>query len=152
MTANKTKSSKKPSKKHGDYIVEKQVGHLLRRAHQRHCSIFAETTDNVLTPVQFAALAMIQQCESVSQNHLGRLVSMDPATIQGVVGRLSERGFIVSTDDPDDRRRHLWALTPSGKRLLNKLVPVAKSITQATLAPLSQREQATFLRLLDKLS
>lgn len=145
-----------PRKKPPHYVVEKQVGHLLRRAHQRHCGLFAETMgtkmDKALTPVQFAALSMIQQCESVSQNHLGRLIAMDPATIQGVVGRLSERGLIVSTNDPEDRRRHLWCLTPNGKRLLKKLVPVASAISDATLAPLNEREQITFLRLIEKLS
>lgn len=145
-----------PRKKSLDYIVEKQVGHLLRRAHQRHCGIFAETMgkkmDKALTPVQFAALSMIQQCESVSQNHLGRLIAMDPATIQGVVGRLSERELIVSTNDPEDRRRHLWCLTSNGKRLLKKLIPVASTISDATLAPLSERERLSFLRLLEKLS
>ena len=152
MASEKTTPRKKPP----GYIVEKQVGHLLRRAHQRHCGIFAETIgrkmDKALTPVQFAALSMIQQCESVSQNHLCRLIAMDPATIQGVVGRLSERGLILSTSDPEDRRRHLWCLTPSGKSLLKKLIPVASNISAATLAPLSERERLSFLRLLEKLS
>lgn len=102
--------------------------------------------------MQFAALAMIQQCGHVSQNQLGRLVAMDPATIQGVVGRLAERDLIASTNDPDDRRRHLWRLTPAGKRLLASLIPIAAEITEDTLAPLTTKERASFLRLLKKLA
>lgn len=134
------------------YAMEEQVGHLLRRAHQRHCSIFAESIAVKLTPMQFAALAMIQQCDSVSQNQLGRLVAMDPATVQGVVGRLSERGLIASKNDPDDRRRHLWRLTSTGKRLLKNIIPVATQITEDTLAPLTAKERTSFLRLLAKLA
>ena len=134
------------------YAVEEQVGHLLRRAHQRHCAIFADRIGKALTPVQFAALSMIAQRENVSQNHLGRLIAMDPATIQGVVGRLAERNLIKSKADPDDRRRQLWDLTAKGTKLLAELVPVAESISAATLAPLSARERQSFLKLLAKLS
>lgn len=134
-----------------DYVLERQVGHLLRRAHQRHCGIFAETIDVQLTPMQFATLAMIGELGSVSQNHLGRLVAMDPATTQGVVRRMAERKLIVSGRDPSDRRHHVWRLTAAGKRLLVRLVPTAQAISSDTLAPLAANEQATFLRLLAKL-
>ena len=133
------------------YLVEEQVGHLLRRAHQRHCGLFADAVAAQLTPMQFAALAMIQQCGKVSQNQLGRLVAMDPATIQGVVGRLAERELITAKNDPNDRRRHLWRLTARGKRLLASLIPTATEISEETLAPLTAKERASFLRLLKKL-
>ena len=134
------------------YTVERQVGHLLRRAHQRHCAIFTDNIGKELTPVQFAALAMIEQRGEVSQNHLGRLIAMDPATIQGVVGRLSERGLIQSKPDPDDRRRQLWYLAKKGSKLLSDLVPVAESISEQTLGPLNERERASFMKLLAKIS
>ena len=135
-----------------NYAVEKQVGHLLRRAHQRHCAIFADHIGKGLTPVQFAALAMIEQRGEVSQNYLGRLIAMDPATIQGVVGRLAERDLVRSKPDPDDRRRQLWYLTKKGGKLLAELVPVAQSISEQTLEPLNEREKLSFLKLLAKIS
>ena len=135
-----------------DHLVEDQVGHLLRRAHQRHCSLFSDTLKAELTTMQFAALAMIERHEQVSQNHLGRLTAMDPATIQGVVRRLAERALIVSASDPTDGRRFLWRLTPAGKRLLKKIIPKGQQISDETLAPLSASERSTFLRLLKKLT
>ena len=43
-----------------NYRLEDQVGHLLRRANQRHAAIFFEGLDNrQLTPTQFAALIKI---------------------------------------------------------------------------------------------
>ena len=158
MRQNKTANTKsRAAEKTGsaeaeDYLVEEQVGHLLRKAHQRHCAIFADRIGKALTPVQFAALSMIAQRESVSQNHLGRLIAMDPATIQGVVGRLAERNLIKSKPDPDDRRRQLWGLTANGRKVLAALVPVAESISEETLAPLSARERQSFIKLLTKLS
>ena len=135
------------------YVLEDQVGHLLRRANQRHTAIFFEgLNDQQLTPTQFAALAKINDEPEVSQNRLGRLTAMDPATIQGVVKRLLERALIQARPDPSDRRRSLWRLSPAGKRLIRRVIPIAERITAETLAPLGNREQKTFLNLLKKLS
>ena len=158
MSSNKNTTSKNARKRATGnsaleiYSVEEQVGHLLRRAHQRHCAIFSERIGKTLTPVQFAALSMIAQRENVSQNLLGRLIAMDPATIQGVVGRLAERNLIKSKPHPEDRRRQLWYLTAKGTKLLADLIPVAESISAETLEPLSAKERLAFMKLLAKLS
>lgn len=80
---------------HGqDYRLEDQVGFVLRRAHQRASGIFAEVMGRYdVTPTQFAALAKLADVAPVSQNELGRLTAMDPATIFGVVSRLVKRGM-----------------------------------------------------------
>ena len=66
------------------YVLEKQVGHLLRRAHQRASAIFAELIgEDRLTPLQYAVLVKVHDLGSVTQNRLGRLTAMDRATITG---------------------------------------------------------------------
>ncbi len=135
------------------YVLEDQAGHLLRRANQRHGAIFFEGLgDHNLTPTQFAALVKIGDAREVSQNRLGRLTAMDPATILGVVKRLRGRKLVDARPDPRDRRRSLWRLSKQGLRLLEKAVPMAKRITRKTLAPLDSGEQRIFLELLRKLS
>ena len=44
-----------------DYILEDQVGHLLRRAHQRATAIFLEVLGEAfqITPTQYAALVKL---------------------------------------------------------------------------------------------
>src|SRR3546814_4425941 len=49
-------------------------------------------------------MARLHEMGKLSQNRLGRLAAMDPATIQGVIRRLHERGFIERLADPTDRR------------------------------------------------
>ena len=135
------------------YALEEQVGHLLRRANQRHAAIFFDgLNDHQLTPTQFAALVKTGDEGKVSQNRLGRLTAMDPATILGVVKRLRERDLIDAKADPTDGRRSLWHLTDAGRRLLMHAIPHAEAITQETLAPLTPAEQAAFLKLLRKLA
>jgi DNA-binding MarR family transcriptional regulator len=136
------------------YRLEEQIGHLLRRAHQRATAIFqAELGDRFeLTPTQYAALVKLRDCGAQSQNQLGRLTAMDPATIQGVIRRLEERHLIERSGDPDDRRRALLRLSAAGAALVEQAVAFGPTVSSVTLAPLSPAEQARFLALLDKIS
>jgi DNA-binding MarR family transcriptional regulator len=143
----------KRSSEPGDYVLEEQVGHLLRRAHQRASAIFAEiVAEHRLTPTQFAALVKIRDEGNASQNRLGRLTAMDPATMQGVVGRLMARGLVTRQSDPSDRRRTLLRLTVEGEPLVDPIIDLGRRVTRETLAPLNKREQETFLRLLKRLT
>ena len=135
------------------YRLEAQIGHLLRRAHQRATSIFqAEIGDGNVTPTQFAALVRLMEEGETSQNHLGRLTAMDPATIQGVIRRLVERRLIESRPDPDDRRRMLLRLSSDGRDLVARLLPNGPRVSAETLAPLNAEEQRTLLALLRRLT
>ncbi|WP_421883232.1 MarR family winged helix-turn-helix transcriptional regulator [Pacificispira sp.] len=135
-----------------DYRVERQIGHLLRRAHQRASAIFQETLEDPnLTPTQFAALMRLCDDGAMSQNHLGRLTAMDPATIQGVMRRLEERGLVQRAPDPKDRRRTILSPTEEGRELAKKLIPSAKAVSARTLSPLTPDEQKILTELLDRL-
>lgn len=135
------------------YVLEAQVGHLIRRAHQRHVALFTQIFGvDGLTPMQYAALVKIGDQGEVSQNLLGRLVAMDPATSQGVVKRLIEQGLVARKDDPHDRRRAILSLTSAGRAAVAEHVPLGRVATEETLAPLSTEERAQFLRLLLKLT
>lgn len=135
-----------------DYTLEHQVGHLLRRAHQRHTTIFQDGMgDSQLTPTQFAALVKIRDLGQISQNQLGRLTAMDPATIQGVVQRLAARGLVDRTPDREDRRLMQLRLTVKGRALAQTAIARGAAISEATLTPLTEAERTVFLSLLRKL-
>ncbi len=135
------------------YVVEDQVGFLLRRANQRHTAIFADGMGGTeLTPTQFTALVKVVELRRLTQNHLGRLAAMDPATIQGVVRRLLERDLVTRATDPLDRRTIVLAPTPAGIALAAEAVAAARRITEATLLPLTADERQRLLHLLHKIS
>lgn len=137
----------------GGYVVEDQVGFLLRRANQRHIALFADAmAEAELTPPQFTALVKVSEMGRVTQNHLGRLTAMDPATIQGVVRRLMERDLVSRTTDPLDRRTIVLAPTPAGLALVAEAVVAGRRITEATLEPLTAEERRLLLSLLRKIS
>ena len=128
------------------------MGYLLRRANQHHTAIFADgMSPHQLTPMQLTVLVKIRDESEVSQNRLGRLAAMDPATVQGVVKRLAERKLVTAGRDVNDRRRSLWRLSAAGERLLTQALPAARKITDATLAPLDAGERKILIALLHKL-
>jgi DNA-binding MarR family transcriptional regulator len=135
----------------GEYRLQEQVGFILRKAHQRHVAIFAAHIGD-LTPPQFAALAKLNDVGETSQNQLGTLIAMDAATIKGVIDRLRVRGLVEVGKHEVDKRRLMVGLTQAGRAAIARLVPLAERITAETLAPMSPREIATFLKLLAKIA
>src|ERR1700749_4447691 len=83
-----------------DYSLDTQAGFLLRVAIHGPPSIFMAHMVEDLTQTQFAVLAKLHEVGPSSQNHLGRLVYLDAATIKGVVDRLGLRGFVTTGSDP----------------------------------------------------
>ena len=148
MTKDKTIRSDIES---ADYLLDQQVGFLLRRVQQRHLAIFFDHIPE-LTSTQFAALAKLCELGSVSQNELGRRVAMDVATIKGVVDRLRARGLAETEKDPSDQRRLLVRPTTAGRAAFTRHSSAALDVTNETLAPLTQKETERLLTLLSKLT
>ena len=133
------------------YVLDEQIGFILRQVWQRHSAIFARDIGTNLTPTQWAALSKLAETGPCSQNQLGRLTAMDVATIKGVIDRLSARGLTETSPDPEDGRRLLVSLTRAGQQLSEKVAPNALAITRETLAPLDAREREALMALLNKL-
>ncbi|TPQ36158.1 MarR family transcriptional regulator [Bradyrhizobium guangdongense] len=143
------KKSVKPAK--APYVLDEQVGFILRQVWQRHSAIFARDIGTNLTPTQWAALSKLAETGACSQNQLGRLTAMDVATIKGVIDRLTARGLTETSPDPEDGRRLQVSLTRAGQQLAEKVAPSALAITRETLAPLDAKERETLMALLNKL-
>ncbi len=133
------------------YVLERQIGFVLRQATQRHLALFGAMMIDALTPTQFSAIVKLHEHGSCSQNRLGRLTAMDVATIKGVIDRLTRRGITETRADPADARLLLVSLTAAGRRIAERAIPQARRITEATLAPLAPEEQRQILALLGKL-
>jgi len=133
------------------YILDEQIGFILRMVSQRHAAIFARDIGTNLTPTQWAALSKLAEAGACSQNQLGRLTAMDVATIKGVIDRLTARGLTETSPDPEDGRRLVVSLTRAGQQLAEKVAPNALAISKETLAPLDAKERETLFALLNKL-
>jgi len=151
MRREKLKVVAEAAPEQGRYVLGEQVSFLMRAAVQRHTSIFTSRMIEGLTQTQFAALAKLYEVGPCSQNHLGRLIYLDAATIKGVVDRLRRRGFVTALADPKDRRRRAVALTARGRQVTEAAMLVAARITADTLEPLTGEERRLVAQLLKKL-
>jgi DNA-binding MarR family transcriptional regulator len=144
------------SRLHGDnrltsFVLEKQVGFLLRAASQRNTVLFKREMVHGLTRVQFAAMAKLFEIGSCAQNELGRLILLDRATIKGVVSRLRRRGFLKIAPHECDRRQHVLSLTKLGHTVVESAISIAPSITEKMLEPLNTIERKQIIELLHKI-
>jgi MarR family transcriptional regulator, lower aerobic nicotinate degradation pathway regulator len=133
------------------YILDEQIGFILRQVWQRHAAIFARDIGINLTSAQWAALSKLNETGPCSQNQLGRLTAMDVATIKGVIDRLTARGLTETSPDPEDGRRLLVSLTRAGQQTAEKAAQNALAISRETLAPLDAKERETLFALLNKI-
>src|SRR5260370_40391830 len=95
------KRSVKPSRP--GYILDEQIGFILRQVWQRHATIFARDIGINLTPTQCAALAKLTDTGPCSQNLLGRLTSLDVAPITGLIDRRTAPRITDTSPRPEDR-------------------------------------------------
>jgi DNA-binding MarR family transcriptional regulator len=137
---------------HGYAFVD-QVGHLLRKAYQRHAALFQQTIpDSQLTAAQFVTLCAVDERGGCSMSEIVKATAIDQATIRGIVDRLKARGLLAVTHDDTDRRKVVVRLTEPGSILLDRTIPYAHKITEMTLAELNAAERVAIVYLLRKMS
>ncbi|CCB63444.1 Transcriptional regulator, MarR family [Hyphomicrobium sp. MC1] len=136
----------------GTYKVTEQVGHLMRKAYQRHLAIFQENaSDPDLTAVQFTTLCALRDNGPSSQAELVKVTAIDQATIRGIIERLKTRGLIKVTKDAQDGRKVIMSLLPAGETVLDDMYPRAFHISELTVANLNPAERMAFTYLLQKI-
>lgn len=142
-----------PREPPNDYAVTEQVGHLLRRAYQRHVALFqAEIPDSQLTAAQFVTLCAVRDTAGCSLNDLVKRTAIDQATVRGVVERLAARGLLtVSAHQRDGRKREL-ALTDAGAELVAATVPFAQRVTERTFGDFNPAERLALVYLLERMA
>ncbi len=134
------------------YDFHDQIGHLLRRAYQRHVAIFQdEIPDSQLTAAQFVTLCAVKEQRSCSLNDIVKATAIDQATIRGVIDRLKARTLIEVSADPQDGRKLVVRPTAEGVRLIEQTVPFARRVTERTWGTLNPGERVALLFLLRKM-
>ncbi len=142
-----------PEQAAGSYDFSEQIGHLLRKAYQRHVAIFQRNVcEPQLTGVQFVTLCAVRDAGPSSLSELVQATAVDQATIRGIVERLKARALITLSSDAEDRRKVLVDLTPAGRQLVGDMVPHARRISELTMAGLNPAERLALLFLLRKMN
>ena len=99
---------------------------------QRAARALARRFDHALRPIgltngQFSLLMSLNRPEPPGMTAVATLLAMDRTTLTAVLKPLGRRGLVKITADPTDRRGRQIKLTPKGRRLLVRAVPLWKS-------------------------
>lgn len=103
-----------------------------------------------LTWTGWVVLWVVWIWEDIEARHVAAEAGISKGTLTGVAGTLERRGLLRRRAHPDDARRVLLSLTPSGRRLMTKLFPEFNAEEVRVLEPLSPREAQTLATSLRK--
>jgi DNA-binding MarR family transcriptional regulator len=126
----------------------RHVGHLIRRAQQRHAALWAEIVSSEVSSVQYAVLTTIERMPGASQAELGGALTLDRSTIADLVARLERNGLIARTAHQLDRRRYSLHLTDAGRAQTARLRPFVDEANARLTQGLSPREESELKSLL----
>jgi MarR family transcriptional regulator, lower aerobic nicotinate degradation pathway regulator len=125
------------------------VVYLLAKAYQRaHGVAKRRLAAYGLTPIQQLVVAAVYQEEGISAGDLGKKLTLDPATLSGILDRMAERGWIVKQTDPGDKRLLQIRLTDRARDLEPTLMRERDKANDEILADLSLEEKVLLKRLL----
>jgi DNA-binding MarR family transcriptional regulator len=96
---------------------------------QRAARALARRFDATLRPLdltngQFSLLMSLNRPQPASMGSVASLLAMDRTTLTAALKPLERRGLVKVAADPADRRGRLLGLTPAGRRLLARAVPI----------------------------
>jgi DNA-binding MarR family transcriptional regulator len=99
---------------------------------QRAARALARRFDAALRPIgltngQFSLMMSLNRPEPPGMGEVASLLAMDRTTLTAALKALRRRGLLKVTADPADRRGRRLTLTPKGRELLARAVPVWKS-------------------------
>ena len=77
-----------------------------------------------LTSGQFSLMMSLNRPEPPSMGTVASFLAMDRTTLTAALKPLERRGLVKLTADADDRRRRLLTLTPEGRAVLARAIPL----------------------------
>lgn len=132
------------------FDIEKSIGFLLAKAHQRGWALFSEEINRYdLTPPQFSVLAFLWQQDGLTQTELSEKAQIDRTTIGGLLDRMARSNLLERRPHPQDRRAHLIFLTEQGKLLEPELTSLANQVLKRFTAGLSETDKQQLRNMLE---
>lgn len=112
---------------------------------QRAARLLARRFDDALRPLgltngQFSLMMSLNRPEPPTIGSVAALLAMDRTTLTAALKPLQRRGLVKIMTGRDDRRARLLELTPQGRKLLARAVPVWTSNHAALEARLAAGE------------
>jgi MarR family transcriptional regulator, lower aerobic nicotinate degradation pathway regulator len=113
-----------------------------------HTRIAAALESIGLTPASFGLLNVLGAREGAMQQELGAAMGIDPSTMVALIDSLEDAGLAKRKPHPRDRRARVVAITPKGRRTLERGRALAAQVEDEVLGGLRPAERKELLKLL----
>jgi DNA-binding MarR family transcriptional regulator len=110
----------------------------------------AEREHGIQRPM-FATLFCVAHVEDLSATDVCGMTGIGKKTISRAVTNLEQKGLLTRRVNPRDSRSALLALTRSGRRVYQAILPMLQARQEALVGPQDLGERKQLLALLDKL-
>jgi MarR family transcriptional regulator, organic hydroperoxide resistance regulator len=124
-----------------DFPFADSVGYQIRRTHralQRYLQLKIEPHGVTLGMWYF--LRALWHEDGLNQRELSRRVgTMEPTTLSAILN-MEKRGLVRRVQNKTDRRKLHVHLTPKGRALKIKLIPLAREVVATAVQSLSRKE------------
>ncbi len=94
-------------------------------------------------------LIRAEETGEMNQQEMGRQFQIKASTVNGIVERLEEKGFLTRVTDRRDNRRRCLAVTDKGRRLEAELDQRVGETEEMMLRGMTETEKQELRRLLD---
>ena len=132
-----------------DPPVTEFAGQLFFRLWRATHTPTAEMLGSVgLSPALFALLNVIGAREGAIQQELGSALGIDRSTMVSLIDQLESAGLATRRPSATDRRAREIAITPKGRRLLQRARGLISQVEDEVLAGLTTDERRDLLTLL----
>jgi DNA-binding MarR family transcriptional regulator len=99
---------------------------------------------------EFVALLYLRESDRATQQKLAKTLMLDANNCVILLNGLEEAGLIERTRDPEDRRRHIVAITPKGQKALERAERQLETVEDEVLGDLDADERKQLHELLAK--
>ena len=104
-----------------------------------------------ITPVQFYVFSVLWLNDGIKFKDLAERVSMDGATLSGILDRMERAGYVARGEDPEDRRSLLVFLTEQARENGPAIVQLAETLDREIKERFSGDDYRIFLTILDQM-
>lgn len=96
-----------------------------------------------LSVPEWRVMAHLSQTGEVSVREIQARVDMEKSKVSRAASRLEEQGLVTKLENPEDRRLVSLSLTPAGRAVMDRLIPLAE-VFQAELRQVLADDGAAF--------
>jgi MarR family transcriptional regulator, organic hydroperoxide resistance regulator len=121
--------------------LDTYLPYLLNRAGQRIATSFGEEVRPLGATLQmWRVLAALRERDGRRMGDLSETTSIEVSTLTRLVDNMEKKGLVARRRDGDDARAVLLHVTPAGRRLTQRILPIAERYEAVALAGFNSAE------------